>query len=377
MDTEKSKTTLKEENSSQILSYGGYEYKHRYEKLMSTKNSEQTSVRITAVVAFAAFFTVVAVVLACLLIINIVISDSKKNTDASLYVPDAQTSRDSLLESAEEEHRNLLCKRATVSVFAGNNELTGIFVTSDGYIVTGGAPCIDAGNVFVQIADEKLTAKVVGVNDDRSIAVLKVDSSSVTAADFGYGERVNVGDEVFVAYNSNDGYKVSGASVSSVEEASISVCGVGFESCMHGAVVMDKECRVIGVVTHGNDDSICAVPSSSAISTIRQFVKDTIQINSNDSKKIEWLGTSVIEITADDSKRFGLPGGVMVIKTERLSLAEHIGLLPNDIVIGVESFAVNSAERLNDIVSSHSGKTVSLLVYRNERYINLNLDVDN
>ena len=51
--------------------------------------------------------------------------------------------------------------------------------------------------------------------------------------------------------------------------------------------------------------------------------------------------------------------------------------MPNDIIIGAESFAVNSVEKLDDIVSRYNGKTVSLLVYRNERYININLDVDN
>ena len=266
---------------------------------------------------------------------------------------------------------------ATVSVTAGNDELTGIFVTSDGYIVTGGAPCLDAENVYVQIAGEKLEANVLGVNKNRNIAVLKVDSKSHTAADFGYGERINIGDEVFVAYNCANGHKVLKGSISVVEGGSVSVSGIGFENVMHGAAVIDGNGRVIGIVTHGNSGSLCAVSSSFAISTIRQFVKDAIQISSSENKKIEWLGVSVIQVTDDESKRFGLPGGVMILKTERLSLAEHIGLLPNDIIIGAESFAVNSVEKLDDIVSRYNGKTVSLLVYRNERYININLDVDN
>ncbi len=378
MDTEKRKTALNEEkeNSSPILSYGGYEYKHRYEKLMRTKTAEETSVRITAVIAFAAFFTVIVVALACLLIVNIVISENGNNTDAVLHLP-AETDGGASSENSVREQINSICERTTVSVFAGNDELTGIFVTSDGYIITGGAPCLDAENIFVKISDKKLSAKVIGMNEDRNIAVLKVDSESHVAADFGYGERTEVGDDIFIAYNCDGAYKVLGASVASFTENSISVSGIGFESSMYGAALIDGNGRVIGIITHGKSDGVCAVTSSSAISTIRRFVKDTIQIESNGSSRIEWLGASVIEITDDDSKRFGLPGGVMVIKPERLSLAEHIGLLPNDIIIGVESFAVNSAERLNDIVSSHSGKTVSLLVYRNERYINIDLDVDN
>ncbi len=378
LDTEKSKTALNEDqkDSSQILSYGGYEYKHRYEKLMRDKTAEQTSVRITSVIAFAVFFTVVVVGLACLLIVNIVISERGNNTDAVMNISTSHTDSDDFPDDLSVGQITDLCKRATVSVFAGSDELTGIFVTSDGYIITSGVPSLDSENIFVNVSDEKLSAKVIGMNEDKNIAVLKVNSSSHVAADFGYGERVMVGDNVFIAHKCAGVYEVSEASVVSFSENSISVSGIGFESCMFGAAVIDSDGRVIGIITHGKKDSVCAVTSSSAISTIRQFVKDTIQIDSDKNNKIEWLGVSVIEITDDDSRRFGLPGGVMVIKTERLSLAEHIGLLPNDIIIGIESFAVNSAERLNDIVSSHSGKTVSLLVYRNERYININLDVD-
>lgn len=379
LDTEKSKTALNEEkeNSSQILSYGGYEYKRRYEELMRTKTAEHTSVRITAVIAFAIFFTSVVVAFAFLLIVNIVISERGNNTDSVINLPTSNTDEKILSGNSVEEQINAFCENTTVSVLAGSDELTGIFVTSDGYIITGGAPCLDAENIFVKISDERLSAKVIGMNEDRNIAILKVDSSSHTAADFGYGEYTSIGDNVFIAYNCEGVYKVSCASIASFSENSISVSGIGFENCMYGAALFDGHGRVIGIITHGKNDGVCAVSSSSAISTIRQFVKDTIQIDSNGDNKIEWLGVSVIEITDDDSKRFGLPGGVMIIKTERLSLADHVGLLPNDIIIGVESFAVNSAERLNDIVASHSGKTVSLLVYRNERYINLNLDVDN
>ena len=379
LSTEKSKTALSEEkdNSSQILSYGGFEYKHQYEQLMSTKTTHEPSVRITAIVAFAVFFTVVVVALVCLLIINIIIADSKNHVDAALDYPNLQTGGETLAENSVQEQVNALGQHATVSVTAGNDELTGIFVTSDGYIVTGGAPCLDAENVYVQIAGEKLEANVLGVNKNRNIAVLKVDSKSHTAADFGYGERINIGDEVFVAYNCANGHKVLKGSISVVEGGSVSVSGIGFENVMHGAAVIDGNGRVIGIVTHGNSGSLCAVSSSFAISTIRQFVKDAIQISSSENKKIEWLGVSVIQVTDDESKRFGLPGGVMILKTERLSLAEHIGLLPNDIIIGAESFAVNSVEKLDDIVSRYNGKSVSLLVYRNERYININLDVDN
>lgn len=379
MNTENSKTTLnEEENSSQISSFGGYEYKHRYEKLMQTKTEEAPSVRITAVVAFAMFFTVVVVALACLLIINIIITAPKKSYAEVVHGSDSMSgAKDTLAAGTVNENADLAGRNVTVSVYAGNDEMSGVFVTSDGYIVTGGSPCLDAENIFVCISGKKHTAKVIGVNTSRNIAVLKVDSVSNAAADFGHGERIKIGESVFVAYNSQSGYRVSSGEVSSVDGASISVDGIGFENAMYGAAVMDKNGMVLGIITHGSKNSLCAVPSSFAISTIRQYVKDAIEITSEDISKIEWLGVSVIKITDDESERFGLPGGVMVLKTERASVAEHVGLLPSDIIIGVESFAVDSAEELNDVMARYSGQTVSLLVYRNERFVNVDLDVDN
>ena len=379
VNTENGKTALNEDKeiSSQVSSYGGYEYKHRYEKLMQTKTAEETSVRITAVIAFAVLFTVVVVALACLLIVNIIISDSEKYTGASVNVGDTQADKGTLTESNEKDIINSLGKSATVSISAGNDKLTGIFVTSDGYIVTGGAPFLESGDISAVIDGKKLSAKIIGINKSGNIAVLKVDSSAQAAADFTNGERVNEGDTVFVAYNSSNGHSVLSGSVSTVSGDSISVGGIGFEAHMYGAALMDENGRVLGIITHGKQDGVCAVSSSFAISAIRQFVKENIEIGSNTSEKIEWLGISVIQITDADSKRFGLPGGVMVSKTESASVAEHIGLLTNDIIIGVESFAVSSAQQLNEVVSRYNGESVSLLVYRNERYININLDVDN
>ena len=379
MNTENGKKALNEEkeNSSQIPSYGGYEYKHRYEQLMQTKNAEETSVRITAVIAFAVLFTVIVVAIACLLIVNIIISDSDKYAGASVNVGETHANKEAVTQSAEKDPVNSLGKNATVSISVGNEKLTGIFITSDGYIVTGGAPFLESGDISAFIAGEELSAKVIGINKSGNIAVLKVDSSSQTAADFTNDGLVNAGDTVFVAYNSQHGHSVLSGSVLYVGGDSISVDGILFDAPMYGAALMDENGRVLGIVTHGDENGVCAVSSSFAISTIRQFVKENIQIGSNTFEKIEWLGISVIQITDDDSKRFGLPGGVMVMKTESASIAEHAGLLANDIIIGVESFAVSSAEQLNEVVSRYSEESVSLLVYRNERYININLDVDN
>jgi S1-C subfamily serine protease len=146
---------------------------------------------------------------------------------------------------------------------------------------------------------------------------------------------------------------------------------------MYGAAVFDANGHVVGIVTGGHGSFTDVMSSSDALPFIRKYVRNVLSNGiSCDASSVEILGVSVVSVSDDESEKFGLPGGLLVVKCDGESTGENAGLMVNDIIIGVNSFAVENADTLDSLLKDHNGQTVSLLVYRNERYINIGVNVD-
>lgn len=379
MKTENSQK-LKEESKSptSVSSYGGYQYKREYEELIQSKTADDNvPARITAVVAIAVLFTVSVVAVAVLLIINILLTAPKISVNATetgknvTFTGHSEPSNDDMSEQIIKAGKSSRAK-----IRAAGSELTGFFITSDGYIVTASSPLLESGDIFVNISENDVRAELVGMNESDGVAILKVDEHSLFAVDFGNEDNISSGDRVFVV-NGGEKSGVSIGSISLCADGSFNIHGVTFDDSVFGAAVLNSNGVVVGVVTKHDGKVMNAISSSSVIPVIRQFVKDEITVDfSSKCKYIGQLGVTAVPVTDDESKRFGLPGGIMVVKIPPSSVGEKIGLMPNDIIIGIEGIAFGSVNEFEDFLEQYSGRSATLLVYRNERYIDVNFDVD-
>ena len=375
MRTENSQN-LKEENksSTSVSSYGGYQYKREYEELIQSKTVEKSvPVKITVVVALAVLFTVSVVAIAVLLIVNVLLTAPKISVGATETEKSSLTFDTVSHPGALTDRIGEVGRRSRAGIKASGAELTGFFITSDGYIATASSPLLESGDITVNVLDKNMEAKLVGMDETGGVAVLKIDMQSLSAIDFGYDMSIREGDSVYVV---NDRGVISG-NISASGDKDFNIRGVAFDNSMIGSAVLDLNGMVVGVVTSGDDKGIMAISSSSVIPVIRQFVKDEFNVDfSSECRYTDYLGLTVIPVSDDESKRFGLPGGIMVVKVSPSSKGEKTGLLPTDIIIGIDSVAISDVDSFERVLSEQSGKSVTLLVYRNERYVNINLDVD-
>ena len=74
---------------------------------------------------------------------------------------------------------------------------TGVVLSSDGYIVTNAHVVENSNAISVQLTDDRsFAARLVGCDDISDLAVLRIDCSDLTPAQFGDSSTLRVGDTV-------------------------------------------------------------------------------------------------------------------------------------------------------------------------------------
>ncbi len=71
---------------------------------------------------------------------------------------------------------------------------SGVIVTPDGYILTNAHVVKDADEIMVNLSDKRsLAAKVVGIDPNSDMAVIKINAKNLPAATFGDSDKMRVG----------------------------------------------------------------------------------------------------------------------------------------------------------------------------------------
>ena len=89
---------------------------------------------------------------------------------------------------------------------------SGIIMSSDGYIITNAHVVSGAtGGILVILDnDEEYEAEVVGIDEKTDVAVIKIDASNLTAAEFGNSDELVVGERI-VAIGNPTGMNLAGS----------------------------------------------------------------------------------------------------------------------------------------------------------------------
>jgi S1-C subfamily serine protease len=205
------------------------------------------------------------------------------------------------------------------------------------------------------------TATIRGLDRTTDLALLRVDGldSGLTART---ARPVEVGEPV-IAVGSGDATRrwVATGVVSSVAtmatggptvRAGLIATDALMETGTSGGVLLDREGRVVGVLTTGADRAGVAVPIS-----IARDVAD--QLRKTGTARHGWIGVSGVD--AVDR----LDGGVRVTEIGADSPASGAGIRTDDVIVAVDSTPVT---RMADLISAvralHPGAEVTLRIGR-------------
>src|SRR3989475_6682779 len=255
---------------------------------------------------------------------------------------------------------------------------SGVIVDKQGYILTNIHVVEQARKIQVQLNGDptRYTAKVVGVDEDTDLAVIKIDAKKdLPTARLGNSDGVQVGDWV-LAFGSPFGLQatVTAGIISAKDRVGI---GQQFQRFLQtdaainpgnsGGPLVDLSGQVIGINTaiitgsRGYEGVGFALPSTTAINVYDQIVKQgRVTRGSIGVSFQEEISTNPITL-----KSLGAPYGVVIESVEPGSPAEKAGLKGGDVITSVNGHAVKSGNDLvNPIAQAPIGSKVKLTYIR-------------
>ncbi len=277
---------------------------------------------------------------------------------------------------------------------------TGIIMSEDGYVITN-AHCIydneseyDAGeavSVSVVIGDENETeydAQIVGYDIQTDLAVLKIDATGLTPAEFGDSDKLAVG-ELVVAIGNPLGFELFGTTTCGIvsalnrevtiddREMTLIQTDAAINSGNSGGPLLNGYGQVIGINSAKMSSSYgsasveglgFAIPISSARDIIDSLIKNGYVTGRPQ------IGITGQNVTESDSERFGIPQGVYVYAVEKESAADEAGIRQGDIITSIDGTDISTWDELNEIKNKHNaGDTVKLKLYRSGETLSVDL----
>lgn len=267
---------------------------------------------------------------------------------------------------------------------------SGIIISDDGYIVTNNHvvdssssnssysyySISDATSVKVKLygSDETYDAKIVGKDSQTDLAVLKIEKTGLTAAEFADSDQAIVG-EFAMAVGSPLGLDttVTTGIISAVNREVESdgtkyVCiqtDAAINAGNSGGALVNSEGKVIGINTlklsgSGVEGIGFAIPINSTLDVISQL---------KDHSKVlrPYIGITGLNLDNDTVKRYNLSTlGVYVRSVENFSPAEKAGLQAGDIIIKADDKEIKTMDELNEQKNKHQiGDNMTLKINRN------------
>lgn len=257
------------------------------------------------------------------------------------------------------------------------SEGSGIIMSEDGYIITNAHVVEGATSLKVMTSDGKTyEAQLIGSDTVTDLAVVKIDATGLTAAEFGSSEDLRVADKV-MAIGNPGGHELSSSVtigyVSALNRAiSNNTTGYTMEYIQtdaainpgnSGGALINEYGQVVGINSAkisatGYEGLGFAIP----IDTAQPIISDLIQYGYVKDRAV--LGISGQFIDSMTGRFYGLPQGEYVAQLNS-SEAQASGLQVGDVITAIDGQQLDSESTLRSaILSKKPGDTVTLQVYR-------------
>ncbi len=264
------------------------------------------------------------------------------------------------------------------STWVASGEGSGIILTEDGYIVTNAHVVSGAQGIKVVLSNnDEYEAKVIGTDARTDLAVLKIEATGLTAAEFGNSEQMSTGDKV-VAIGNPGGLSFASSMTQGIVSAvnrQITSSGGYTMACIQtdaainpgnsGGALVNEYGQVIGI----NSSKIAAtdyegigfaIPSNTAAPIISDLIANG-RVTGRAKLGITISGT----VGEMEAQLYSVPTGVVIAGVERGSDIAAKGVQANDIITKIDGVKINSVNDIYAILEAHKpGDTVTLTIFR-------------
>jgi Do/DeqQ family serine protease len=253
---------------------------------------------------------------------------------------------------------------------------SGFVWSSDGIIVTNNHVVEGASRISVMFSDgTQLSAKLIGVDPDSDLAVLRVDAKKLSPAPIGTSADLLIGETV-VAVGNPFGLSGSvttgvvsalGRSVPSKEEGRTFTDFIQTDASINpgnsGGPLLNIEGKVIGinVAIYAQAQGIgFAIPVDRA----KKVIQDLLRYGQVHSA---WIGAVTATLTPEEAKRLGTKAshGALVARVFAGSPAQAAGLRVGDVITSVSGKAIDSREAFSTATATLAGgQPIDLAIVR-------------
>ncbi|MBK5260136.1 MAG: trypsin-like peptidase domain-containing protein [Thermoanaerobaculia bacterium] len=253
---------------------------------------------------------------------------------------------------------------------------SGFIWSSDGIIVTNHHVVEGASRITVNFTDQtQLVAKLIGVDPDSDLAVLRVDAKNLPAAPIGTSSDLMIGETVVAVGNP---YGLSGTvttgvvsalgrSVPSKEAGRTFTDFIQTDASINpgnsGGPLLNIEGKVVGinVAIYAQAQGIgFAIPVDRA----KKVIEDLLRYGQVHSA---WIGAVTATLTAEEARRLNIRAtrGALVARVFNNSPSSAAGLRPGDVITAVDGKAVDSREAFSTFTATvAAGVPISLTIAR-------------
>ena len=264
---------------------------------------------------------------------------------------------------------------------------SGIIISDDGYILTNNhiVSTSSSESYYEVSAATKVTvtlfndtteyeAKIIGTDDQTDLAVIKIEKTGLTKAEFADSDNIKVGEFAMAVGNPlNMQSSITCGVISAVNREITDSDGKKFtliqtdaaiNSGNSGGALVNSEGKVIGINTlklygTGIEGMGFAIPINSTTDITSQLIQYS-------KVKRPYIGISGMDLNEQTAKANNLVVGIYVKSIDDFSAAEKAGLKIGDVIIEADGKKITTMDELNEIKNTHQiGDEMKIKVNRN------------
>jgi serine protease DegQ len=239
---------------------------------------------------------------------------------------------------------------------------SGVIVSSEGYILTNQHVVDGADQIEIALADGRTSeAKVIGVDPETDLAVLKVNMTNLPTITLGRMDQTRVGDVVLAIGNPfGVGQTVTMGIVSALGRNHLGINT--FENFIQtdapinpgnsGGALVDIHGNLLGINTaiYSRSGGSLGIGFAIPVSTARSVLESIITTG---TVTRGWIGVEPQDVTPEIAESFGLEQktGAIVAGVLKGGPADKAGIKPGDILIGVNGQDITDTTRLLNVIA--------------------------
>lgn len=256
---------------------------------------------------------------------------------------------------------------------------SGVIISKDGYIVTNNHVIADATEVEVSLNNgRKYKAKVVGVDPNTDLAVIKIDERDLPSINFANSDQARIGDWVLAVGNPMNLTSTVTAGIISAKGRNISLLEgqrviesfIQTDAAVNpgnsGGALVDMDGRLVGVNTAiaSTTGSYTGYSFAVPANLVKKVVGDLIEYG---TVKRGVMGVGIADLDNETARKLGLgsSNGVLVTGISPDGGAAKAGIKTGDVIVAVEGSSVASYNQLQEKIGSRNiGDEVGLTIFR-------------